>query len=39
MISMHLIAQRYNGGGDPNYSKKLEFAFALLTNGKEATCG
>jgi hypothetical protein len=33
------VAQRYNGGGDPNYAKKLDFAFTLLTNGKDSTCG
>ncbi|ALK98128.1 peptidoglycan-binding protein [Massilia sp. WF1] len=39
LITTSLIAQRYNGGGDPNYARKLDFAFALLTNRKEATCG
>lgn len=39
MISTNLIAQRYNGGGDPNYARKLDFAYSLLTNRKEATCG
>jgi hypothetical protein len=39
LISTNLVAQRYNGGGDPNYAKKLDFALDLLTKGKEATCG
>jgi hypothetical protein len=38
LISTNLIAQRYNGGGDPNYAKKLDFAYSLLTNRKETIC-
>jgi hypothetical protein len=29
-ISTTLIAQRYNGGGDPNYAKKLDYASSLV---------
>jgi hypothetical protein len=37
-ITTTLIAQRYNGGGDPNYAKKLDFALALVRKGKMAVC-
>jgi hypothetical protein len=37
-ISTALIAQRYNGGGDPNYAKKLAYALALVRKGKAALC-
>jgi hypothetical protein len=37
-ISTTLIAQRYNGGGDPNYAKKLEYALSLVRKGKVALC-
>jgi hypothetical protein len=33
-----VIAQRYNGGGDPTYAAKLDFAMDLIQKGKEATC-
>lgn len=32
------IAQRYNGGGDINYAKKLDFAIQLISKGKEVVC-
>lgn len=38
-ISTTMIAQRYNGGGDPLYAKKLDFAFTLVKKGKDASCG
>lgn len=37
-ISTALIAQRYNGGGDPSYAKKLDYALSLVRNGKVAIC-
>lgn len=37
-ISTTLIAQRYNGGGDPNYAKKLDYALSLVRKGKAALC-
>jgi LysM repeat protein len=38
LVSTATIAQRYNGGGDPLYANKLEYAFGLVKNGKEASC-
>jgi hypothetical protein len=35
-ISTASIAQRYNGGGDPNYGKKLDYALSLIKQGKVA---
>nr|WP_315399633.1 LysM peptidoglycan-binding domain-containing protein [uncultured Duganella sp.] len=29
-ITTDQIARRYNGGGDPNYAKKLDYALSLL---------
>ncbi|WP_062063394.1 LysM peptidoglycan-binding domain-containing protein [Cellvibrio sp. OA-2007] len=37
-ISTQAIAQRYNGGGDPNYAKKLDYALSLIRKGKAAVC-
>ena len=37
-ITTHNIAVRYNGGGDPNYEKKLDYALALVIKGKAALC-
>ena len=37
-ISTTLIAQRYNGGGDPNYAKKLDYALSLVRQGKAVAC-
>lgn len=37
-ISTTLIAQRYNGGRDPNYAKKLDYALSLMRKGKAALC-
>lgn len=37
-LSTALIAQRYNGGGDPNYAKKLDYALSLVRKGKAAVC-
>ncbi|GAB2878899.1 hypothetical protein GCM10027093_12860 [Paraburkholderia jirisanensis] len=37
-VSTVSIAQRYNGGGDPNYAKKLDYALNLVRNGKAALC-
>ncbi|MEW5786970.1 MAG: LysM domain-containing protein [Pseudomonadota bacterium] len=36
--STALIAQRYNGGGDPNYARKLEYASTLVRNRRVASC-
>ena len=37
-LSTALIAQRYNGGGDPLYAKKLDHALSLVRQGKAALC-
>ncbi|MCW7540458.1 lytic transglycosylase [Aquabacterium sp. A7-Y] len=37
-INTASIAQRYNGGGDPNYAKKLDYALTLIRKGKAAAC-
>lgn len=37
-ISTTMIAQRYNGGGDPNYAKKLDHALTLITKGGNDQC-
>ena len=37
-LSTSLIAQRYNGGGDPNYVKKLDYALSLVRKGRAAVC-
>jgi LysM repeat protein len=36
--SIALVAQRYNGGGDPLYAKKLNYALSLIKKGKGAVC-
>lgn len=38
LITTNTIAQRYNGGGDPNYARKLDYALSLVRNGSEAVC-
>ncbi|RDU95189.1 LysM domain-containing protein [Trinickia dinghuensis] len=38
-ISATSIAQRYNGGGDPNYAKKLDLALELVRNRRTTLCG
>ncbi|WP_454764001.1 LysM peptidoglycan-binding domain-containing protein [Cupriavidus campinensis] len=38
VISTASIANRYNGGGDPNYVKKLDVALTLARNGSVALC-
>ncbi|MPW05945.1 LysM peptidoglycan-binding domain-containing protein [Paraburkholderia sp. CNPSo 3155] len=37
-ISTALIAERYNGGGDINYARKLDYALPLVRKGKVALC-
>lgn len=37
-ISTAMIAQRYNGGGNPLYAQKLEYAFGLVKDGKAVKC-
>jgi LysM repeat protein len=37
-IDTESIARRYNGGGDPNYSRKLDYAMRLVTKGEDAIC-
>lgn len=37
-ITTSSIALRYNGGGDPNYAKKLDVALPLIRSGKPASC-
>jgi hypothetical protein len=38
VISTSSIALRYNGGGDPNYAKKLDYALNLVRKAKAAVC-
>jgi hypothetical protein len=38
LMSTASIAQRYNGGGDPLYAQKLDYAFSVVKNGKDAAC-
>jgi LysM repeat protein len=37
-ISTDNIADLYNGGGDSNYAKKLNYALSLVKKGKVAVC-
>jgi hypothetical protein len=37
-ISTASLALRYNGGGDPNYAQKLDYALSLIRNGSAALC-
>ena len=37
-VTTTAIAQRYNGGGDPNYARKLDHALALITKGGNLPC-
>lgn len=37
-ITTSTIAVRYNGGGDRNYARKLDFALGLIRNGRNAAC-
>ncbi len=37
-ISTSTIALRYNGGGDPNYARKLDYALSLIKKGKTGVC-
>lgn len=37
-ITTASIAQRYNGGGDFLYAKKLDYALSLIVKGKVALC-
>ena len=37
-LSTATIAQRYNGGGDANYTKKLDHALSLVRTGEAAPC-
>jgi len=37
-LTTAMISQRYNGGGDANYAKKLDYALSLIRKGKEALC-
>ena len=37
-ISTEVIAKRYNGGGDPNYALKLDFALDVMRGSKEVVC-
>ena len=37
-ITTTLIAQRYNGGGDPNYAKKLDHALTLVREKAVPLC-
>ncbi|AVS76639.1 LysM domain-containing protein [Paracidovorax avenae] len=37
-LSTQMVAQRYNGGGDPYYARKLDYVLPLLRKGKAAIC-
>jgi hypothetical protein len=37
-VTTTMIAQRYNGGGDPNYAKKLDFALEQVRKAKGVAC-
>ena len=37
-ITTSTIAHRYNGGGDPNYTRKLDYALSLVRNGRNHLC-
>lgn len=37
-ITTTVVAQRYNGGGDPYYARKLDHALPLVRQGKVAPC-
>ncbi|KXU89985.1 peptidoglycan-binding protein [Paraburkholderia monticola] len=37
-FSATLIAQRYNGGGDLNYARKLDYALSMVRQGMVALC-
>ena len=37
-ISTQNIADLYNGGGDSNYARKLDYALGLIKTGKVAAC-
>jgi hypothetical protein len=37
-ITTNTVAVRYNGGGDENYARKLDFALGLVRNGRGAAC-
>ena len=37
-INAETIARRYNGGGDPNYAKKLKYALEIIEKGKDMLC-
>lgn len=37
-INTGTIAQRYNGGGDPRYAEKLDYALAAIQRGPVAAC-
>ncbi|MBR8131641.1 LysM peptidoglycan-binding domain-containing protein [Burkholderia ambifaria] len=37
-LSTTSIAQRYNGGGDPNYTTKLDYVLLALRKGDAVTC-
>lgn len=37
-ITTTAIALRYNGGGDPYYAAKLDYALSLILKGKDAVC-
>ncbi len=32
------VALRYNGGGDPNYARKLDYAMAAIEKKKVTVC-
>ncbi|MBC8730865.1 hypothetical protein F6X39_21880 [Paraburkholderia sp. UCT2] len=37
-MSATVIAERYNGGGDPNYARRLDYALSMVRKGKVALC-
>jgi hypothetical protein len=38
VLTSDLLQLRYNGGGDPSYSKKIDYALGLVRQGKAAVC-
>lgn len=38
MMDTNEVARLYNGGGDPKYAQKLNFAFGLVKQGREVVC-
>ncbi len=37
-LTSGLLQMRYNGGGDPSYDKKIDYALRLVRQGTAAVC-